>query len=166
MSVNLIVDLVPYLNWSNLGVTQVLNGTSWWLFMRYSWAAGTLVPKNHNFLVYVSVCLLAYFLIKIRQIYGHCQFVAGKYVSYLSLLQDIFLFPVRGCCAVTVYLLEACWEQINFTAQQPRTGNRKICPEVIKDKIYCQVQNTFLSELPVKNDRKRYALDIFSIRHP
>ena len=83
--------------------------------------------------------------------------------TLLLFLWDIFLFPVQGCCAVTDYLLKSYWKQIIFTAQQSRTGNRKICPEVMKDKIYCQVRNTFLSELPVKNERKLYAPNLVVI---
>ena len=73
--------------------------------------------------------------------------VLRQIYTLFSLLPDIFLLPVRGCCALTDYLPEACRGQIIFRAQQPRTGNWKICLEVMKNKVYCHS----------RNERKLYA---------
>ena len=90
-----------------------------------------------------------YQIVKPRNFSGLLIFMGTElqYIPYFSLLPDIFLLPVRGCCALTDYLPEACRGQIIFRAQQPRTGNWKICLEVMKNKVYCHS----------RNERKLYA---------
>ena len=70
----------------------------------------------------------------------------GEYFSYLPEVVGLY----------QIICLRRSRKQIIYTAQQPRAGSRKIYSEVIKDKVYCQVQNTFLGELPEKNGRKLY----------
>ena len=48
----------------------------------------TLFPNNNEFLVGLSVCLLAYFLTEIKQIYGYLKFC----MNFLSDFLDTFLW--------------------------------------------------------------------------
>ena len=73
------------------------------IFWRQSWNVGTLVRNNFDVFVCLSVCSMAYFLTKIRQIKGYLQ-LWMKYLSGISqrysldvstLVPNIFKFLVR-----------------------------------------------------------------------
>ena len=67
MSVSLLVGLLPYWNYTNLGISPALDEISFWNFWRHSWDVGTQFLDYSGFHVCLSVCLFAYFLTKIRQ---------------------------------------------------------------------------------------------------
>ena len=69
MSASLLVGSLTYWNYTNIGMYQVLDEISFWIFFRYSLNVGTLATNDSEFHVCLSVCLFAYFLTKIRQRY-------------------------------------------------------------------------------------------------
>ena len=63
----MLVDLLPYWNYTNTRIYPVLNETFLKTFWRHSLDIGALFPNNCEFLVCLSVCYLAYFFTDIRQ---------------------------------------------------------------------------------------------------
>ena len=89
MSVNLLVDLPPYGNHTNIGITPLLDEIFFWNFLGHIYVSllnsllklnkyldissselhvGTLVPNNSEFLVYLSVFHLSYFFPEIMHL--------------------------------------------------------------------------------------------------
>ena len=56
------------------------NEIHFWIFLRYSWDVGSLVPNSYDLFVCLSVCYLAHFLTEITQILGYLQI----WIRYLS----------------------------------------------------------------------------------
>ena len=69
MSVSLLVGLLPYWKYTNIGISPALDEISFWNFWRHSYDVGTLFLDNSEFHVCLTVYFFAYFLTKIRQRY-------------------------------------------------------------------------------------------------
>ena len=110
MSVNLLVDLPPYGNHTNIGITPLLDKIFFWNFLGHIYVSllnsllklnkyldisssglyvGTLVPNNSDFLVYLSVFHLAYLFPEIMHLWWYLQF----YMRFFSESSCSFSFP-------------------------------------------------------------------------
>ena len=81
MYVSLLVWLLPYWNWTNIGISPFFGEISFWFYIKHSLDFVTLVPNFSEFPLCPSVSLLAYVLK--RPSFGNLKDQRGLQASLL-----------------------------------------------------------------------------------
>ena len=100
MAVILLVGLLPYWNYFNIGISAVVDKIYFWYFWIHSQDIYGLFPNYSLFLVYLSVCMPVFIFLPIGRLWGPTSETFGLVRLLIKKLLDCISLKWFSACLV------------------------------------------------------------------
>ena len=119
MAVILLVGLLPYWNYVNIGISAVVDKIYFWNFWIHSQDISGLFPNYSLFLVYLSVCMPVFIFLPIGHLWGSTSETFGL---VRLLIMYVFLAKIPWLYFIKMVFSLSCIHAYNPHGKSKTTG--------------------------------------------